>query len=106
MRYGIVVFVLLLSVMMFRGMAQGEDAVSPLEQVLETSSSQRRWTANDLFAIRYWALRANPGRTVILPTLCEACIAASHDSDLDFVLTRERCFRACGLDGSIVDLSN
>ncbi|WP_028586848.1 hypothetical protein [Desulfocurvus vexinensis] len=51
----------------------------------------------DLFALRYRLLRADPGRLSPLPTACEACIAAAVDAGAGMAEAASRCRLACGL---------
>lgn len=104
-RYGLAVFVLFAFVLILSGAVWEQGRFSPRDATSERNPCTKGWTAQEMFAYQYWALKANPGRAITQPTLCEACIAAAQDSGLDFAATRERCARACGLDRISFDLS-
>lgn len=77
--------------------APGPEGAAPLARSASWRGPAPRAADQDLFALRYRLLRADPGRLSPLPTACEACIAAAVDAGAGMAEAASRCRLACGL---------
>lgn len=77
--------------------APGLGGAAPLARSAPWRGPAPRAADQELFALRYRLLRAEPGRLSPLPTACEACIAAAVDAGAGMAEAASRCRLACGL---------